>query len=635
MWWFKEAILNRSQLYFTPYLYYPHGASLLLHTLSPINALLSLPIHALIGLVAAYNVMVFVSLMLSAYASYLLAYDVTEDYHAAFVGGVAFLCSGFMLSQAMNHLNLLSAEFLIFSILALRRAVARPHWTRILWAVCCLLLTILGDWQYFLYAVLWAGCYVLALLWQERRLKPSVPVIIAVSCAMLLSLPLLLPTAQLAASTASADTGEEFRLKYSADLLDLFIPSTLHSIVGPWAANAQSYKADIHAENKTAYLGIVLLSLAIVGIRQHKSRFWLGTAIFFALLALGPQLQIAGRLTGIPLPAALLYQFFFIRISRFPVRFIVIALLALSVLSAIGMRRLLSILRSHPWNRAALQMVLTTLVIGLLVLDNFTAPFQSTGIYIPPAYAEFGQEKDEYAIFEAPIYWCTRANYLLYQTVHQKPIVGGYLSRDLAYPVIEQIPMMRMFAYAESSYDIIAQEPAKIAPSILSYFNIRYLLLHSDCGGLRYNTLEKIALAAAGGIQPRQVRIPDRSFAIYTIAQPQKPMPFLGIGAGWSPAERLAGGRVTRKLMTQAEIVVYSANAFAGTLQLNLEATQPTILKLAIPHSASEQSIAVQRGLQYIEIPLMLPAGEQHISLQTDHELIAERLNLIDMTAQP
>lgn len=630
MWWLKQALLGRLNPYETPYLYYPHGASLLLHTLNPINGFLSLPIHAIFGLVVAYNVMVFASLALSGYAAYLLAYDVIRDRLPALIAGTAFLCSGYMLAQAMNHLNLVSAEFLIFAILAVRRALATPHWSRIALATLCLLITILGDWQYFLFAVLWATWYMLALLWKKRRLQTLLPGLVALGMAGILSLPLFLPTARLAANTPSADTGEAFRIKYSADLLDLLIPSNLHSFFGPWATVAQHYKADIHPENKTAYLGIVLLSLAIFGAWQRASRFWLATAICFALLALGPYLQIAGKLTAIPLPAALLYQVFFIRISRFPERFIVVSLLAFAVVAAFGVRRLLDLLAAHGRSPTRVRMLTSMFLIGLLILDNLPVPFPVTGIYIPPVYAALSRDSERYALYEAPVYWCSRSNYLLYQTVHAKPIVGGYLSRDLPYPLIEQIPVIRMFAYAEPAYDIIAQEPASIAASVFSYFNIRYLFLHSDCGGLRYNTLERVALAAAGGKQPQQVRIPDRSFAIYTIVQPEKARPFLGIGAGWAEVERLPQGKTQRQLDQAGELSIYTAAAFSGTLTLDLDNTASGSLTIQSASITEPRTVAIQAGQQHIELPLSLPAGEHHIRLEPDGpgRVVVQRLDL-------
>lgn len=184
------------------------STSLLLHTLNPINFLFSLPIHALFGLIFAYNFSIIFSLSVSGYAAYLLALDVVHNQRSALVGGVVFACSGYVLAQALGHLNLIAVEFLPFAALALRRVVAAPGLYNIVLAAFCIWLNLLCDWQYFLFALLWGGWYTVALTWNKHMLRTAVPIVIVLMLAILLALPLLLPTALVALNTPQADTGE-------------------------------------------------------------------------------------------------------------------------------------------------------------------------------------------------------------------------------------------------------------------------------------------------------------------------------------------------------------------------------------------------------------------------------------------
>ncbi|MDW8144737.1 MAG: hypothetical protein RMJ48_00310 [Roseiflexaceae bacterium] len=107
LWWLRQALLTGANPYFTPMLYHPQGASLLLHTLNPINFLLTLPVHLIITLPVnsvlklnitfAYNLAILLSLTLCGLYTYLLALDVTGSRPAALTAGAVFACSGYLL----------------------------------------------------------------------------------------------------------------------------------------------------------------------------------------------------------------------------------------------------------------------------------------------------------------------------------------------------------------------------------------------------------------------------------------------------------------------------------------------------------------------------------------------------------
>ncbi|WP_174714055.1 hypothetical protein [Candidatus Viridilinea mediisalina] len=667
MWWLREALLTGSNPYFTPYLYHPHGASLLLQTLNPINFLISLPVHALFGLVAAYNFVVIFSLTASGFATYLLARSVlaenaislTVSHVAALLAGTIFACSGYLLSQVLgSHTHMLAAWPIPLAVLALRRAAAQPRVGSIALAGGLIALTLLSDWQYLLFTLIWAAWYALALLvayqapsvssatlWQKVSLRVRgsglVAVGLAIALALLLIAPLAIATARFSAQVPSAETegGEYFRLEHSFDLADFFIPSQIHPFWGRVAEQLQSYKERTHIQNKTAYLGLVTLLLVLVGLRSRTGRFWLASALLFALLAMGPQLQVLGNLTGIPLPGAILYELPLVRISRYPMRFIVYTMLALAMLAALGTGYLLSRLAQSSRPQMWRNLVATGLIM-LVVLDNLTTPFPLVRVYIPEIYAEIGRDAEKYAILEAPFYYNTSPVFMLYQVAHQKYLVGGYTSRRLPYPLVEQIPTVRMFAYAQPAPDIIAQAPAEIASSVFRYFNIRYLMLHSVGGALRYEELEQVARAASVEGRPvaretAALRTSDASRAsgllrapftieqpaagsvlAYRVAPPSEPLPFLGIGSGWS-APLVAGASVERQMSdAMAELVIYSAEAqtvlfsieSTGTGQLELRVAGVTLSTLELHPTATPH-----------HVELSIPRGATQLWLHASH----------------
>jgi hypothetical protein len=104
-WWFAKAASDPDlSLWWTPYQYAPHGASLVLHDLSPLNAAIQALLRGSIGDFAAYNVLILFHYILAAWGAYILSYYLTGNRPASVVAGVIY---GFSAHHAM-HLSQLS-----------------------------------------------------------------------------------------------------------------------------------------------------------------------------------------------------------------------------------------------------------------------------------------------------------------------------------------------------------------------------------------------------------------------------------------------------------------------------------------------------------------------------------------------
>lgn len=678
MWWLKRALTHGENPYFTPMLYYPQGASLYLHTLNPINFLITLPFQFTLNLTAAYNAAILISLTLCGGSMYLLAFECTGHRAAALVSGIAFASSGYLLTQvAGGHSHMVAAWPLPLAILSLRRAVQKPSKWSMLLAGLAMWLNLLSDWQYFLFILIWAawyGIWVLAAPQQvgiaqlvppnarrsHVRWTAFVALLGTVGIALIAAAPWTIFTAleALKVPTAATEGGPLFRIEQSVDLADLFIPSQLHPLWGGVAEWLQSYKSHIHIQSKTVYLSIIALILASFGLRtEREARFWVASVIAFVILAMGPQLQIAGWHTGIPLPAAILFELPFIGIFRYPMRFIVIALIALAVLVAFGVKQIIAKLAVSGGHWSVLgrkvdvyirtRLLLIGIVI-LLVLDNLTIPFPIVGIYIPSFYQEIAKETGSFAVMEAPIVSAYHPFYLLFQTIHQKPIIGGYISRRLPYHILQEIPALRVLSFSKPAPDVIKQDMAAIAPSVLHYFNIRYLILHSAGGALRYEQV--VRLAEAVGKEPiyrevafvkasdnRTASVIRRSFwltnqesagsaSVYRMIPPHDPIPFLGIGKGWDEP-RLSDGRSVNGVLEQltwndplswldqAEV----SRTITGPAQLFVYSAEPRRVRLTIRYQADQVGhLVVDQFTSDQQLTYPIQVGTQTISIETD-----------------
>lgn len=140
LWWVKTALLERGvSPYVTPDLHFPYGTTLYFHTLNLLGGIVSLPIVSALGVPAGYNFLVLLSFVLSGYGTYrLVLYVLTRQSPTmepgralqlgAFVAGVAFTFSSYRYAHLLGHLDLVSTQWLPFSMLFLLQARDEPGW---------------------------------------------------------------------------------------------------------------------------------------------------------------------------------------------------------------------------------------------------------------------------------------------------------------------------------------------------------------------------------------------------------------------------------------------------------------------------------------------------------------------------
>jgi hypothetical protein len=182
------------------------------------------------------------------------------------------------------------------------------------------------------------------------------------------------------------------------------------------------------------WMGIVpLLLLGASLVRNDRAsggerHIWRVVAAAFAIWALGPILTIGGFDTGLKLPAILLRYVPFVANARMPGRAIVGLFMALAVLAGVELGS-----GRRWWRTPAAQW----LVIGLVVFEYWNAPILLTALDRPAAYETLAASPPG-AVCEVPfgigdglstgVGSQDRAA-LYYATVHEHPLVGGYIGR--------------------------------------------------------------------------------------------------------------------------------------------------------------------------------------------------------------
>ena len=91
MWWLKTSLLSlKTNPYYTTYLHYPDGISLLFQTFNPFNGLISIPLQFMFKMEIIYNLIVIFSFIMSGIGMYLLARYLIKNRPAAFIAGAIY-----------------------------------------------------------------------------------------------------------------------------------------------------------------------------------------------------------------------------------------------------------------------------------------------------------------------------------------------------------------------------------------------------------------------------------------------------------------------------------------------------------------------------------------------------------------
>jgi hypothetical protein len=626
LWWMKEALAQPTNPLITDRFFYPERPNLYYHTLSPINALLVAPITALWGPIAGFNAVAFLSCVLGALGMWWLAYDRTCAHHAALLAGIVYTFSPFHMAALITdgQLQIVALHWLPFYVLFLLRTAEQGGRRNLLLAGLFLVLTAWTDWYYTLFLLLFTAGYtawrllVRARSWPARRALlarlAGVGALFTLGAAPLLIPMLIEATRATYMNIYPADDPERLVI----DLLALVLPARQHPWWGaaPWDWGVQ---IDV---NRRFYLGTLALALAIFGaLRSSSARRWGVLVLVAGVLALGPTLRVNGDSTGVPLPYRLLANLPIIRLSRQPDRFDVLITLALAIMVAYGARGIANCkLQIANWRSSPCQYastLVTILLAALLAIDYLSAPLITRTPAIPPFLAGL-PHTDDGALLEFPFHNQSPyrdAERMLFQTVHGRPISGGYHSRRYPQPQLG-LPVLRDLAAGHVGGDIAA-EPGGW-PAALNTLGFRYIigykqqplgprnLLPDETAGFR-------ALVNAGlGVSGPEYE--DTQLIAYRVPD-APPQPLIGFRDGWGAPE-LAGGKPQRWLAQAGQMGLVVPKA--GHYRLSWSALPAGGARTLEMHFGDQVfAVPLLPGPRCYQLLIELPAGMSLLELRS------------------
>jgi hypothetical protein len=577
---------------------------------------------------------------------------------AAFVGGAIFTFSPYHMAHLLGHMQLISLEWIpfyaLFALIQIdKAAVSRPtgrlrsqpsaanrqppvisqspisnlqspisNLQSLLLPALFLVLVAACDWYYAFYMALFTGLYLLWTIWRRRTWqRPALAVAATGLLFVVATSPVLVPMIRESRTSDYMVPAADSVERLSADLTAFVTPSELHPVwgglVAGWANNFTATTSE-----RTVFAGYTVLALAILALRARRraAGFWGLCALAYAALALGPVLHVGGQaqIAGvgpIPMPYALLRLAVpFLKISRSVSRFDVVVMLCLAVLAALGLSWLLDRVRQPGKERAAW---LAAGALALVGLEFWVAPYPVAYPETRPFHYQLAQEPGQFAVMDIPMDYWDRPGNLLYQTVHQKPMVSGYTSRSNPRAPADRTPVLQTFRYLGP--DVNTADPRALAATVLADLDVRYVIVHKN--DLPPGDYRQIVLSTADDVfRGWPVVVDDDWLKVYRVPPPGARLPYLVLGDGWAPRE-VGGGGPARALA-----------ASAATLLVRLPAAQAVRLEITAYSLDGGGSLEVRSGEQSAGV---YPLGGQPASITTPALSLPAGESVVELRAGP
>jgi hypothetical protein len=503
-WWFKKAIMELHQNpFYTDYVFYPEGESLFFCEIPVLYAFLSVPLQLRLNPFATYNVLMILSFILTGVGMYLLLKYLTRNRVAAFIGGCIFNYAPFHVAHAMGHFHFFAMEWVPFFVLYFLKFQESARLRHLALAALFLSLAAANTLYYLLYGAVFAGLHFVFFAVKERNWRvPLKRTLLILLAAGVFLAPKILP---MFSETLNYDfvPGHNPETN-SADLLSFFIPNEFQTI-GRWFVFMTSRFTSNSSENSN-YLGYAVIFLSAVAFLKLRKKnklipFFIFSAVAFWILSLGMHLHVAGRITPLPLPYMIGHKFVpGFSFSGSPQRIHVMTMFCLAIVTAFAIKELL-------FSKARKAKLVLVAVMGLLALEYLSLPFPLSPTYgrfvktfcpplgngkkqIPKIYFKMAEDNEDYAILDvvnAFPYDMRRVEVLYYQTIHNKKMLGGILSRNklekvnklMTVPVLSEILLNKV---ASGMSTMPCEWRKEFARKVLAKENIRYVIVPQQHG---------------------------------------------------------------------------------------------------------------------------------------------------------
>jgi hypothetical protein len=566
-WYTKNALLHLNPditLTYNSYIFYPDGTPVVWEF--PFANAASVPLQLLFGLPASYNILWLLSFVLAGYGAYLLVDYLTGNGYAALFAGIVFAFSPYHFAHGLGHIGLMTIEWIPFCALYLIKLHREYSIKNSILAGIFFILVAASDLHFLIYLsvffVLLIGYDIFLALKKKRDntfngqvnfyniVGMGKDVVKKYLIFTLTSLIGIIPLCYYMVTIAMSDNNFlqmplSDTIEYSADLLGFLIPSPLHPVYGSWLLNNVYRYFTGNIAEYTVFIGYIVMILVIYAVLRRRNNddimFWLISGAFFFIMSLGPVLHIIGKTTftgygiTIPLPYSILsYAIPIFHLDRTPARYDVMVMLCAAVLSGYGIALMMKKLNDN-WLR-----VVCPIVFIVILLFEFASTPTISQVSAPSFYGNLSLDNTKYALLEVPETYNYGAGVILqyYQIYHNKPILGGQMARQPGdvWDFEKETPIVNELTFLKPMPDILQQNKSAIGNSIFNYYNIRYIILHTNY--LNSTQVKFCESVINSTLDCEKNRYPKDCMIVYRVKNTSNPKTFMTIGDGWDPLEQ-------------------------------------------------------------------------------------------------
>ena len=625
-WWTDFSFQNGLDFQHSNYMFYPDGADIG-GNLAYFTTFIGFLLVQFLDYTITWNIIWFLGFIFGGYGCYLLANNFNKNYLSSIIAGIIFTFTTYHMAHSLIHIGLSMVVWLPLFVLFLFKLLEKQSKYYPIIGGIIFFLVSLTHLYYSVFIAMFSIIFFTIYIFRQKKVSNKTFI---TNFSILLTIGLISTSVLFLLNPSSSDEfpmrplGEH--IEYSANLKSLIYPGELQSTL---------HIAGIEDLVFLGYSVIFLSALAVIRYRQKHVWFWLLICGIFILMSLGPELKIFDESTGIVLPDKVFYD----EIPqwdeiRAPARFIVMANLALAILASCAVYGLIK----NKFSSFKQQLVLTT-IIGFVILVEFSMiPYPSYSESIPDIYEEIKNDESKFAVLPAPIggvgdYGLLSDPTILYhQLHHEKPIYGGHESR-VSHETLSntQTYFLNMFHILGSKDDIIKQDLATQGLSLFDHFDIKYVTLHKEFPSA--TEWEKDQLQV---FLPETKRImseilsgddpvyEDDGIVVYKIPKPNSSEPFLLLGYGWHVFDP---DTMLRATMKNSEILIVNPTSFEmyATLNVVLSSLEKETTMTVSVNNGEPSSVSIHPTFQNIQIKdFILKSGVNVVTFDAKEFLSVE-----------
>ena len=471
-WWVRRALATGQNPYLTKHLIYPVGFDLTTFAFSPFLALLSIPLTWIVSPIAAYNLIVWATIVLCCVAMDQLVHYLTGNPWAALMAGIAFAFAPSLAGERGARLNLAMVAWIPWAALLLTRLMRKARIRDAILLAVIIGLSFLTRLQVGALVLLFCGVYLIGLALAERKQWHRLAarrLLLTGLLSFLLLLPMSVHVLQVLNQPGGENLVRQRTDNIQNDLLSYVVPLPRHPLFGSWtkAVYRQRFPKNVRYWTFVGFVPLLLFPYAVAA-RPKEALPWLLTGSLFFVLALGPYFCFNGKVyQEIKLPYGLAQRLFSAIGFDEPYRFNLAVVAALAVLIGLACAQISARLgKSWP-----LLIPATCILFEYLIVPT---PLMRPPTF-SPFYDQMAADDEDYAIVDLPLTREAGEIHRYYQTIHHKSIVGGWdrRVRSDAFAFMDGNSLLRAWRTNNPQGVTLATALAE-----LSEANVRYIILH-------------------------------------------------------------------------------------------------------------------------------------------------------------